>query len=196
MEDQYVESKGRSKRLPYAVTSIRRTANFSLDGGQQWQPLTLKLPAVRVNDVEIQPEQHAVVLATFGRGFWVLDNLQFLEQLGAAQVASDAPYVFRPQQAWLVTRRTGGFGPQGPGGANLAPGATVSSHLPAAYNGSMPVKPSFTDASAKSIRRFTMHLKTKEQPKPLSDNPAVRSKASRRKGDGDRAPHEPFPSGI
>ena len=124
--------------LLFAGTSS--TVYFSLDGGQHWQPLTLNLPAVRVKDVEIQPEQHAVVLATFGRGFWVLDDLQFLEQLGTAQVASDAPYLFKPQQAWLVTRGGGrrAMAGSGPGGENLAPGATVFFHLPADYNGSTP----------------------------------------------------------
>jgi len=176
-EDQYVESVRQDPSEPnllFAGTSA--TVYSSLDGGQQWQPLTLNLPAVRVSDVEIQPEQHAVVLATFGRGFWVLDNLQFLEQLGAARVASDAPYLFKPQQAGLVTRRAGGFGPQGPGGENLAAGVTVFFQLPADYNGSAPVKLSFTNASGKLIRSFTLHLKTKAKPEPLSTNPAVARK--------------------
>jgi hypothetical protein len=145
---------------------------YSQDEGQQWQPLTLNLPAVRVSDVEIQPEQHAVVLATFGRGFWVLDDLQFVEQLKGAQATSEAPYVFKPQQAWLVTRRTGGFGPRGAGGENLAPGAAVFFRVPADYNGSMPVKLSFSDASGKLIRTYALHLKPRGKPKPLSDNPA------------------------
>ena len=176
-QDEYVESVRQDpneSNLLFAGTSA--TAYFSLDGGVQWQPLTLKLPAVRVNDVEIQPQQHAVVLATFGRGFWVLDNLQFLEQLGAARVASDAPYLFKPQQAWLVTRSMGGSGPRGPGGQNLPPGATVFFHLPADYDGSTPVKLSFTDASGRLIRSFTLHLKAKGKPKPISDNPVVMRK--------------------
>jgi photosystem II stability/assembly factor-like uncharacterized protein len=176
-QDQYVESVRQDPNeanLLFAGTSA--TVYFSLDGGQQWQPFTLNLPAVRVSDVEIQPEQHAVVLATFGRGFWVLDNLQFVEQLGGAQVASDASYLFKPQQAWLVTRRGGGFGPRGPGGANLAPGATVFFHVPADYKGSAPVKLSFTTASGKLIRTFTLHLKAKGKPKPLSTNPTVARK--------------------
>ena len=88
-DGQYVESVREDpdqSSLLFAGTS--RTAYFSLDGGQHWQPLTLDLPPVRVSDVEIQPEQHAVVLATFGRGFYVLDQLQLLEQVGAARVAS------------------------------------------------------------------------------------------------------------
>ena len=173
-QDQYVESVRQDPNasdLLFAGTSA--SVYFSLDGGRHWRPLTLNLPPVRVDDIEIQPEQHAVVLATFGRGFWVLDNLQFLEQLRAAQVASDAPYLFRPQQAWLVTRRMGGFGPRGPGGRNLAPGVTVFFHLPAGYNGVTPVKLSFTDARGKLIRSFTLHLKAKGKPKPLSHNPAA-----------------------
>jgi photosystem II stability/assembly factor-like uncharacterized protein len=176
-EDQYVESVRQDpneSNLLFAGTSA--TVYYSLDGGQQWQPFTLNLPAVRVSDVEIQPEQHAVVLATFGRGFWVLDNLQFVEQLGAAQVASDAPYLFKPQQAWLVTRRGGGFGPRGPGGENLAPGATVFFHVPADYNGSAPVKLSFTTESGELIRSFTLHLKKKGKPEPISTIPSVARK--------------------
>ena len=173
-QDQYVESVRQDPNAPnllFAGTSA--SVYFSLDGGRQWRPLTLNLPPVRVDDIEIQPEQHAVVLATFGRGFWVLDNLQFLEQLGSARVAGDAPYLFRPQQAWLVTRRMGGFGSRRPGGQNLAPGVTVFFHLPASYNGATPVKLSFTDATGKLIRSFTMHLKAKGKPQPLSHNPAV-----------------------
>ncbi len=181
-QDQYVESVRQdpnASKLLFAGTSA--SVYFSLDGGRQWRPLTLNLPPVRVDDIEIQPEQHAVVLATFGRGFWVLDNLQFLEQLGAVRVAGDAPYLFRPQQAWLVTRRMGGFGPRGPGGQNLAPGVTVFFHLPAGYNGGTPVKLSFTDASGKLIRSFALHLKAKGKPKPLSHNPALARRQRQRR---------------
>lgn len=177
-EDQYVESVRQdpnAPRLLFAGTS--GTVYFSSDDGQQWQPLSLNLPAVRVSDVEIQPEQHAVVLATFGRGFWVLDNLQFLEQLGNTQMASAPPYLFKPQQAWLVTRRTGGFGgARGAGGENLAPGVTVFFSLPSDYNGSTPAKLTFTDASGNLVRTFTLHPKTKAKPEPASDNPAVTRK--------------------
>ncbi|MFZ3245856.1 MAG: hypothetical protein WA185_12345, partial [Candidatus Acidiferrales bacterium] len=182
-QDQYVESVRQDPDhadLLFAGTS--GTVYVSLDGGQRWQPLTLNLPAVRVSDVEIQPEQHAIVLATFGRGFWVLDNLQFLEQLGAGEEASNAPHLFKPQQAWLVTRRTGGFGgPQGPGGENLAPGVTVFFNLPADYNDSTPAKLSFTDANGELIRSFSLHLKTKAKPEPPSDNPAVARKQQEEK---------------
>jgi photosystem II stability/assembly factor-like uncharacterized protein len=181
-EDQYVESVRQDpadSNLLFAGTS--GTVYVSLDGGQQWQPLTLNLPAVRVSDVEMQREQHAIVLATFGRGFWVLDNLQYLEQLGTAKVASDSSYLFKPQQAWLVTRRGGGFGPRGTGGENLAAGATVYFNLPANYDGSTPVSLSFTDASGKLVHSYSLHLKSKAKPEPTSTNPTVARKQQEEK---------------
>ena len=171
--DQYVESVRQDPDKPdllFAGTSS--SAYFSLDGGADWQPLTLNLPAVRVNDIEIQPEQHAVVLATFGRGFWVLDDLQFLEQLGAktADVKSDSPYLFKPQQAWLTSR---GGGRGGAGGASLAPGVTVFFHLPDDYNGSTPVKLDFTTASGTLIRSVTLHPRTSARSETPSPNAAA-----------------------
>jgi photosystem II stability/assembly factor-like uncharacterized protein len=171
--DEYVESVRQDPGKPdllFAGTS--KSAYFSLDGGRQWQPLTLNLPAVRVNDIEIQPEQHAVVLATFGRGFWVLDDLQFLEQLGsgrAADVTSDSPYLFKPQQAWLTSGGGRGFGR---GGASLAPGVTVFFHLPADYNGSTPVKLDFTTASGAVIDSYTLHPRGNRRGEPGEPNAA------------------------
>jgi hypothetical protein len=158
--DQYVESVREDPNdaaLLFAGTS--NTAYYSVDGGAQWEPLTLNLPPARVNDIEIQPEQHAVVLATFGRGFYVLDDLQLLEQLGG-HASSDAAYLYKPQQAWLTARGGGGGGRGGAGGENLPSGATVFFDLPADYNGSTPATLTFTAASGATIRSFTLHQRT------------------------------------
>ena len=177
-QDQYIESvREDPDDSDLLIAGTSDTVYFTLDGGREWQPLTLKLPAVRVSDVEIQPQQHAVVLATFGRGFWLLDNLQFLEHLSAARVAGNAPYLFKPQQTWLVARGGGGEGGgRGPGGANLPAGVAVFFHLPADYKGSVPVTLSFSDASGKLIHSFTLHLKPKGKPKKLSENPTLARK--------------------
>jgi photosystem II stability/assembly factor-like uncharacterized protein len=160
--DQYVESVAEDPDDPSLLfVGTGKTVYMSLDGGSQWLPLGLNLPPVRVTDVEIQRAQHSVVLATYGRAFYALDDLQFLEQLSNAQVADDSPYLFKPQQTWLVTRSTFNFGDEGGaanGGANLPPGATVFFHLPADYAG-QPVKLSFTQADGKLIRSFNLPQK-------------------------------------
>lgn len=151
--DQYVTSVREDPNAPNLLfVGTSKTAYMSLDGGAHWQPLTLNLPTVQITDIAIQPEQHAVVLATYGRAFWVLDQLQYLEQLGTAQVSKNAPYLFKPQQTWLVKRSVGGSGgAEHNEGENLPPGLTVFFHLPADYDGHTPVKLSFTDASGKLI---------------------------------------------
>lgn len=166
--DQYVESVREDPDEPgLLIAATSSTVYTSLDGGAQWQPLTRNLPAVRVSDVEIDSEQHAVVIATFGRAFWVLDDLQFLEQLNSAQVASDAPYLFKPQQAWLVTRRRSPEDSSSRAeGKSLAAGAMVFLHLPADYAGKVPVKLRFTDAAGKEIRSFTLPIVNKKTGKP------------------------------
>jgi photosystem II stability/assembly factor-like uncharacterized protein len=119
---------------------------FSMNGGSQWKTLSLNLPPVRVTDIAIQPEQHAVAISTFGRAFWVLDNLQYLEQLDSAQVASDGTYLFKPQDTWL-TNRARGYG------------ADVFFHLPANYSGDS-VKVSFTTADGKLINSIMLPKKS------------------------------------
>lgn len=47
---------------------------FSVDGGGEWIPLTNGLPTIAVKDIAIQKRENDIVLATFGRGFYVLDD--------------------------------------------------------------------------------------------------------------------------
>lgn len=126
---------------------------MSTDGGANWRSLALNLPTVKVSGIAIQAEQHAVVISTFGRGFWVLDNLGLLEQVGHAQTTSAAPYLFAPQPTWLVTR----YGDYDPTQShNPAPGATVFFRLPADYASHTAVELSFTDAQGKLINSITL----------------------------------------
>lgn len=154
--NQYIESVRQDPSDPeLLLAGSNQTVYMSINGGQRWSPLRLNLPLVRVEDIAFQPEQHAVVLATFGRGYWVLDNLQFLEQATQAHVTRKVPYLFKPQQTWLVKRRVFSFFGHA-GGENLAPGANVFFYLPATYTAGDKVKLSFTTADGKLIRSFTL----------------------------------------
>jgi photosystem II stability/assembly factor-like uncharacterized protein len=47
---------------------------FSVDGGAEWVPLKNGLPTIAVKDIAIQKRENDLVIATFGRGFYVLDD--------------------------------------------------------------------------------------------------------------------------
>jgi hypothetical protein len=47
---------------------------FTKNGGKNWQQLKGGLPTIAIRDLEIQPRENDLVLASFGRGFFVLDD--------------------------------------------------------------------------------------------------------------------------
>ena len=57
---------------------------MSIDGGDSWQKWPQKsFPSVQVRDMVIHPTEHDLVLATFGRAFWVMDDIRPLRALAA-----------------------------------------------------------------------------------------------------------------
>jgi len=67
---------------------------FTVDGGQHWKQLKAELPTIAVRDIAIQRIENDLVLATFGRGFYILDDyspLRELKQVAASQEAHIFP---------------------------------------------------------------------------------------------------------
>lgn len=56
-------------------------AYFTIDGGQHWVKLKGGLPTIAVRDMVIQTRENDLVIATFGRGFYVLDDISPLRQI-------------------------------------------------------------------------------------------------------------------
>lgn len=65
----------------------------SFDDGDTWQPLQLNLPVTSVRDFEVYGND--LIVATHGRGFWVIDNIGPLRELNATIADQDA-YLFKP----------------------------------------------------------------------------------------------------
>ena len=53
----------------------------SWDSGKEWNALKSGLPTVAIKDIEIQERENDLVLATFGRGFYILDDYSPLREL-------------------------------------------------------------------------------------------------------------------
>jgi len=62
---------------------------FSRDGGKAWVQLKGGLPTIAVRDLAIQERESDLVIATFGRGFFVLDDLSPLRAAAAADLEKD-----------------------------------------------------------------------------------------------------------
>jgi len=97
----------------------------SLDGGKQWAHYKGgDLPAVAVRDLAIHPRDHDLVIATHGRGIWIVDDITPLRALTPATLASNAvflkarPIVQRiPAQGGWANGDAAFVGPNPPGDA-------------------------------------------------------------------------------
>ncbi len=163
-DDQYVFAVRQDPRDPRVLfAGTRSTIYVSLNGGGNWQPLTLNLPYVQVRDIAIDARQGDVAVATHGRAFWILDNLSVLEQL--ANGVSGAPLIFAPETAWLSHAFDSGSA-RGNSGQNPTYGTSVFFNLPADYTGKTPLTLAFLDANGRTVRSFDLHLRNKKEKKP------------------------------
>lgn len=72
---------------------------LSFDDGDHWHPLTLNLPATPVTDIDIHGDD--LVISTYGRGLWVLDDLAPIRQW-TTDVLSSSVHLFEPEKAMRV----------------------------------------------------------------------------------------------
>ncbi len=82
----------------------------SFDDGENWQPLQNDLPHAPVSGIVVQEHFNDLVISTYGRGFFILDDITALQQLTPQVLASDlhlfptrAAYRFRPITAPSTT---------------------------------------------------------------------------------------------
>ena len=83
--------------LLYAGTENALYVSFN--DGELWQPLQTNLPHAPVYRLVIQEHFNDLVVSTYGRGFWILDDLSPIQQLTPEVAASDAS-LFRPRAAY------------------------------------------------------------------------------------------------
>jgi photosystem II stability/assembly factor-like uncharacterized protein len=79
---------------------------FTVDGGNKWVRLRNNLPTIPVRDLAIQERENDLVLATFGRGFYVLDDYSPLRTLTADIFQKDG-HIFAAKPAIIQVPETG-----------------------------------------------------------------------------------------
>ncbi len=107
----------------------------SFDDGDRWQPLQLNLPATSMRDMVVKGDD--LVLATYGRGLWILDNITPLRQL-TNELLNEDVHLFTPAAAtrvrWDVNEDTP-LPIETPVGANPPEGAMIDYFLKSAPPG-------------------------------------------------------------
>ena len=81
----------------------------SFDDGDHWQSLQLNMPHVSMRDLAVKDND--LVVATHGRGFWVLDDITPLRQITSDIFRTDA-YLFDPETAYNLPQPTDDGTPQ------------------------------------------------------------------------------------
>ncbi|MDH4043446.1 MAG: glycosyl hydrolase [Gemmatimonadota bacterium] len=131
---------------------------FTRDDGAHWQPLQLNLPHAPVSWITVQPHFGDLVVSTYGRGIWILDDLTSLRTIEPGML--DAPlHLFAPRPAYRF--RAIHNVPSAPSfstGQNPRYGATIDYHLrgdPADTTDSRSAQFVVLDAAGDTVRTFT-----------------------------------------
>jgi photosystem II stability/assembly factor-like uncharacterized protein len=125
----------------------------SFDDGDNWQPLQMNLPRAPVYGIAVQEHFNDLVIGTYGRGFWILDDITPLRDLRSEVLNADA-YLFPPRPTYRFRAITGEAGsPEDPTvGQNPPYGAAINYYLKAAPSGNVTV--TIADAVGQVVRSF------------------------------------------
>ena len=82
---------------------------FSIDGGEKWIQLKNGIPNIKVTDLAIQERENDLVAATFGRGFYILDDYSALRSISKNSLEKEAE-IFPVRDAQLYIQSQGRYG--------------------------------------------------------------------------------------
>jgi len=130
---------------------VENALYVSFDDGGKWQPLQNNLPHAPVHWITVQENFNDLVVATYGRGFWILDDVTPLREL-TPDVLQKSAHLMMPRSAYrfiLITEPMMDSDDQTQG-VNPPYGASINYYLKAAAEGD--VKLEIKDANGKLVR--------------------------------------------
>jgi photosystem II stability/assembly factor-like uncharacterized protein len=153
-----VREDTQQKGLLFAGTET--TVYVSFDDGDHWESLRQNLPSTSIRDLVAHTDDHMndLVIATYGRGFWVLDDMSPLRELAAkTQAIASAPaYLFKPGDAIRARIDANWDQPinrEEPNAPNAPYGAIIYYHLSRPPAGEMTLQ--VFDAAGKLVRTIS-----------------------------------------
>ncbi len=130
----------------------------SFDDGKNWQPLQSGLPHAPVYWLTVQERFHDLAVATYGRGFWILDDITALEQF-TPEIGAAKAHLFAPRDAYrfreVVQPAAVEYDPST--GKNPQYGASINFFLKSNLGEKDVAKLTITDADGKKVREYECH---------------------------------------
>jgi photosystem II stability/assembly factor-like uncharacterized protein len=148
---QTVKEDPQRHGLLFAGTELGVYVSF--DDGDHWQSLQLNLPPASVRDLVVHEDD--LIVATHGRGFWVLDDITPLRQ-ASDEVAQSRAFLFRPADAFILPPYSENGTPQPrdePLAENAPYGAIIDYYLKSDASG--PVTLEIVGPAGDVVRRFS-----------------------------------------
>lgn len=138
--------------LLYAGTGNALYVSF--DDGNSWLPLQNDLPHAPVHWITVQEHFNDLVVATYGRGFWILDDIAPLQQLDESVLAEDV-WLFEPRPTYRFRYRESPvtLAHDGAAGENPQYGAALSYWLSEPVPGGVRIE--ITDADGEGVRTLS-----------------------------------------
>jgi len=80
----------------------------SIDGGTTWTLWTNGYPRASTMDLAIQEREHDLVIGTFGRSVWILDDIRPLRELASTggKVLDEEVHIYDPPEAYIVSQKS------------------------------------------------------------------------------------------
>ncbi len=139
-------------KLIYAGTEIGLFVSYK--GGGDWMKLQLKnLPTVAVHDLVVHPRDNDLILATHGRGFWILDDATPIQRMSPALLDKEVElFDVRPAIRAPGTFLRYGIGDGVFSAKNPPGGALISYYLKNAPDKEAEVMLEILDSTGKTVR--------------------------------------------
>ena len=145
-----VREDPRNQNLLYIGTEMGVWASW--DRGAHWRSIRGNVPVNPVRDIQIHPRDNDLLLATHGRGLYILDDITHLQQMSGTQDADVTLFDIRPAVRWNEWSRDGNLGQKHWTGDNPPPGALITYHLKSQPVGEVNV--TVTDKEGRTLRRM------------------------------------------
>ncbi len=151
-----------TKRAGLLFAGTSKQLFVSFDDGDHWQSLMLNMPTTVMNDMLVKGDD--LVVGTYGRGIWVLDDINPLRQV-ADSMKTEAVHLFRPAVGIRVRRNVNDdtpMPPELPHADNPPDGVCIYYSLGAKPSG--PITLEIVDRAGKVVRQMSS-----VEPEPYAD---------------------------